>query len=296
MATVTRVGTLQSQSFVLEQINKGTARYVDTQEQITTGQKAQRYDGIADYAAMTVNLANSKETLGQYIEASDVTDSRLSAVHNGLSNVLDVLSKFRAQLLQGMTADQADEGQLGTVAKGYLSEVSAALNTDLGGVYLFGGTKNDAPPVDLSDPNNNANGTYYTGAGELMQSRIDENTVLPYGTTADRQGFKDLISALQRVTTSSGSLTELETALDDVNSALDDLTQLEAEVGHQMDVVERSKTRNEGTKATVVTQLSSLRDVDVSAAMVDLTQRQTILQASYLVISRSSQLSLTNYL
>jgi flagellar hook-associated protein 3 FlgL len=129
-----------------------------------------------------------------------------------------------------------------------------------------------------------------------MQARLDENTVMEYGVTADRQGFKDLIVALQRVSSASGSLSELETALDEVNSAVDDLTQLEAEIGHQMDVVVRAKTRNDAIKATMVTQLSSLRDVDVSAAMVELTQRQTILQASYLVISRSSDLTLTNYL
>jgi len=296
MATITRVGTMQAQSFVLEQINKSTAKYVDVQEQISTGQKTQRYDGMADFAAMTVNLSNGEATINQYLKTSDIADSRLTATHSALSNVLDVMTKFRAKLIQGMTAEQADEGRLDSLADGYLEEIEAALNTDLGGVYLFAGTKNDAPPVDLSDPINNAAGDYYSGAGELMQARLDENTVMEYGVTADRQGFKDLIVALQRVSSASGSLSELETALDEVNSAVDDLTQLEAEIGHQMDVVVRAKTRNDAIKATMVTQLSSLRDVDVSAAMVELTQRQTILQASYLVISRSSDLTLTNYL
>jgi flagellar hook-associated protein 3 FlgL len=296
MAGLTRTGTFQSQSFIMEQISKNNARYVKTQEQITTGQKTQRYTGLADQAAMTVNLANSKDTLKQYDDAAKSTSSRLDAMHSSLSNIIDVATKFRAQLLQAMTAEQADDGRIDTVADGYLQEVEAALNTDLAGVYLFGGTKNTAPPVDLSDPINNADGLYYSGSGDLMQSRIDGNTVLQYGATADRQGFKDIIASIQRVSSGSASLDQLETALDELNSAIDDLTQLEAEIGHQMDIVERAQTRNQAISATVTDQLSGLRDVDVSAAMVELTQRQTILQASYLVISRGSQLTLTNYL
>lgn len=296
MSTISRVGTHQSQSFILDQINKATVGYVKTQEQITTGYKSQRYTGISDYAAMSVNLSNSKDNLQQYLDASSVTNSRISAMHTALSNILDIVSSMRAQLIQGMTADQADDAQLQSVASEYLSQVESALNTDLGGVYLFGGTKNTAPPVDLSDPINNASGDFYSGAGQLMQARIDENTVFQYGDTANRQGFKDLVASLQRVISASGDLSQLETALDEMNSSLSDLTNLEAVMGYQMKVVEQSQTRNDAVKSTVVNQLSSIQDVDVSAAMVDLTQRETILQASYQVIARGSQLSLTNYL
>lgn len=296
MSTVARSGTLQSQSFISAQISKNTAQYVDLQQQVTTGYKTQRFAGIADQSAMVVNLDNTENNLKQYISAADTTNSRLSAAHSGLSNILDVITDFRAKLLQAMTSEQADDGRIDVVADGYMEEVAAALNTNLGGVYVFGGVKNDAPPVDLSDPIKNGAGTYYSGAAEKMQARIDSNTVLSYGATADRQGFKDLISSLQRVSSASGSLTELETALDDLNSALDDLTQLEAEMGHEMEVVERSQTRNKAVQVTVTTQLSTMRDVDISAAMVELTQRETILQASYSIISRQNQLSLVNYL
>ncbi len=296
MPIATRVGTLQSQSFVVEQIMRGTARYVDLQSQITTGEKTQRFDGMPDDTAQTINLANSEAMLDQYIKSGNVTNSRLSGMSNSVATLLDVATKFRAQLLQAMTAEQADDGRIDVVADGALQEIKGALNADLGGVYLFGGTRNDTPPVDLSDPIANSNGTYYSGAAELMQARIDGNTLLRMGTTADRQGFKDLIASVQRVSSGSASLSELETALDDLNTALDDLTQLQAELGHQMKVVESASARNDATKATVETQLGSLRDVDIAAAMVQLTQRQTILQASYAVISRSSDLTLMNYL
>jgi flagellar hook-associated protein 3 FlgL len=296
MTIVTRAGTLQTQSFVLEQINKNLAQYVDLQQQITTGYKTQRYEGMADESAMTINMANNDQLLTQYMKSGDIANSRLSGMGNAVSNILDIVTRFRAQLLQAMTADQADDGRIDIVADGALKEVEAALNTDLGGVYLFGGTRNDVPPVDLSDPIRNANGTYYTGAGELMQARVDANTVLSYGATADRQGFRDLVASLQRVTSGSASLTELEAALDDLNASLTDLTQMQAELGHQMKVAEGAKTRNDAIKATVEIQLGNLRDVDISAAMVKLTQREAILQASYAVVARSNQLSLINYL
>lgn len=296
MAGVTRAGTYQTQSFILEQITKNNARYVQTTEQITTGQKTQRYSGIADQAALTVNLANSEDVLNQYIKSASTTNSRISAQHNSLSTILDILTDFRAGLLQAMTADQSSAGQIALVAEGNLKQVESALNADLGGVYLFGGVKNDSPPVDLSSPITNNNGLYYSGAAELMQSRIDSNTVIEYGITADFDGFKDLIRGMQRVASAPNSLTELETALDEINAALTSLTQLEAEIGHQMKVVERSQTRNTGTMATVVNQLSGLRDVDISAAMLELTQRQTILQASYSVIAKQTELTLLNYI
>jgi flagellar hook-associated protein 3 FlgL len=291
-----RVGTFQSQSFVLAQITQNTADYVDIQQQITTGKKTQSFSGISDYAALSINLSNSKDTLNQYIEASKTTNSRLDASHNALSNIIDLATKFRAQLLQAMTADQSDEGQINVVSRGYLKQVESGLNTDLGGIYLFGGTKNDIPPVDLSDPIDNAAGTYYTGSSQLLQSRIDENSVLSYGATADHAAFKDLIASLQMVSSAAGNLTTLETALDTLNTSLTNLTQLEAELGHQMSVVEGTTAQNKSVETTLASQVSDIQDVDVSKAMVELTQRQTILQASYLVISKASQLTLTNYL
>ena len=293
---VTRAGTLQTQSFILDQITKNNAKYVQTTEQITTGQKTQRYSGIADQSALTVNLANSEDVLTQYIKSAETTNSRIASQHNSVSTILDVLSDFRSKLLQAMTVEQGDDGRIDIVAEGYLKQVEGALNADLGGVYLFGGVRNDRPPVDLSDPVKNAAGTYYTGAGELMQSRIDANTVVSYGATGDFQGFKDLISGLQRVTSAPTNQVQLETALDEINAALDGVTQLEAQMGHQMKVVEMAQSRNDGTKATVTTQLKSLRDVDISAAMIELTQRQTILQASYSVIAKQSDLTLLNYI
>lgn len=294
--SITRVGTAQSQSFVLEQINKSTASYVDIQQQISTGQKTQRFAGIADESAQTVNLANYYDTLTQYKKSADTAEARLSAMGTSLDDVLNIATEFRAKLIQGMTANQGATAQLGALSSGYLTQVSGALNSDLAGVYLFGGTINDQPPVDLTDPVDNAAGTFYTGADQLMSARIDQNTVLDYGTTANRQGFKDLVASLQGVVTGYNSLSSMETALDKLNNAIEDLTNLQADMGHQMAVVESSRSRNDALQATTETQLSSLRDVDISAAMVDLSQRQTILQASYLVISRASQLSLTNYL
>jgi|GEM_PF-815757 len=296
MSNVTRAGTLQSQSYIMGQIGRNTAQYVDLQQQITTGQKTQRFSGMANEAAQTINLSNNYDSLNQFVKSGDTASSRLSGVNNSIETILDVATRFRAQLMQAMTSDQADDGRIDLVADGALQEVSGALNIDLGGVYLFGGVKSDTPPVDLTDPIKNSNGTFYSGADELMQTRIDSNTVLSYGTTANRQGFKDIVAALQRVTSGSASLSELETALDEMNSAISDITQLQAEVGHQMKVVETAKSRNDATKATVETQLGNLRDVDVSAAMVQLTQRETILQASYVMISKQNNLSLANYL
>jgi flagellar hook-associated protein 3 FlgL len=294
--SITRVGTAQAQSFVLEQINKSTASYVDIQQQISTGQKAQRFAGIADESAQTVNLANYYDTLSQYKKSADTANARLSAMGTSLEDIINIATKFRAQLIQGMTANQGATAQLGELSSGYLTQVSAALNTDLAGVHLFGGTINNQPPVDLTDPVDNTAGTYYTGADQLMTARIDQNTVLNYGTTADRQGFKDLVASLQGVMTGYNNLTSMETALDKLNTAIEDITNLQADIGHQMAVVETSKAHNDALQATTETQLSNLRDVDISAAMVDLSQRQTILQASYLVISRANDLSLTNYL
>lgn len=296
MTGITRAGTAQSQSYILDQVTKNNAKYVELSEQISTGKKTQRYSGIADQSALAVNLSNSEQVLQQYVQSAQTTNSRISAQHNALSNMLDIVTTFRAQLIQAMSADQADDGRIDVVADGNLKQVESALNSDLGGVYLFGGTKNDTPPVDLSDPINNNAGTYYSGAGELMTSRIDSNTVLPYGATADFDGFKDLVRSLQRVSSASSSLDELKTALDELNSALDKLTQLEAQMGHQQQTVEVAESRNNSILATITNQLSGVRDVDISAAMVDLTQRETILQASYSVIAKQNDLSLVNYI
>lgn len=301
---MSRVATSSLQNQILNHVVNNTADYARLQEQITTGKKAQQYSGLGDLAGQQIDLSAQVRAYDQYTENSQTASSRLDTQATALDTLFDIASDMRTKVMQALSGTTGNQGQVTTLANTAIDTVAAALNSSLGGVYVFGGIGGDQPPVDVSDrsvlaPLAAGEATpekplYYNGSTEQSQARIDDTETLNYGLTANDPAFDKLMRALNLVATSGGDEDKLNQANSMLADAITGIADNQAVVGNQQKQIEDIQSRQSEFKLTLKTQLGTIQDVDPSLAMVELTKVQTVLQASYMALSRVSQLSLLN--
>ena len=143
-----------------------------------------------------------------------------------------------------------------------------------------------------------ADSTYYDGDTVELTTRVDENTTISYGMTADRQGFQQAIGALKAAI--EGAETQnrglLESALGLANDAIQTLAGYRTEIGSDLQTMERADLRNSDFITYIEGVISDIENVNVPATVTQLASNQTLLEASFLTLARVNSLSLVDFL
>lgn len=154
-------------------------------------------------------------------------------------------------------------------------------------------------PTDLGyDP---ANPSFYRGDDARLTARIDISATVSYGVTADEAGFEKLFRALFMVKEAAADPTNinretLETALALSLEAIEDIPDIRSRIGADLLTLDRVQSRHQDVVVYTGEAISNIENVDVAAAVATLAAQETQLEASFLVTSRLSQLTLLNFL
>ena len=81
-----------------------------------------------------------------------------------------------------------------------------------------------------------------------------------------------------------------------MSDAIDELPNVQGQIGLDIANIERFESRHEDFKVFAAQAISDIETVDVPLTLAELSQHETALQASFISISRASELSLANYL
>ena len=136
---------------------------------------------------------------------------------------------------------------------------------------------------------------YYLGDHQIMELRVDEQYDVSYGILAENPAFQQLIQGLG-IAASTENQDALSTALGFINDAINDLPNVQGQIGLDIANVERFEERHQDFKVFAAQAISDIETVDVPLTLAELTQYETALQASFISISRAADLSLANYL
>ena len=175
------------------------------------------------------------------------------------------------------------------------------LNNFLRNVAATNGTINAAEvrPGDTGyDPQKPS---FYRGDESALTVRIDINATLEYGITAKEPGFEKLFRALflaKNANVQSGEIDRdtLEQALGLTLEAIKDIPDIRSKIGSDRLALEKAKSRHQDFVLFTEQSISQIEDIDVAAAVARIGIEQAQLEASYLVTTRLSRLSLVNFL
>lgn len=261
------------------------------QRQIATGKKLTAFSDDASGASQSLALRSALDDNKQYQRDVDQAKSFLSAGDTALSSAGDLLRSARQIAVQGANSVQTPDQNAALVAQvnGLVSQLTQIANTSLHGKYLFGGTQTKTAPYDANQnyQGNSAPLTAEIGAGYSLQI----NTV---GSTAFGPAFSALTSL--KADLAAGSATAVSGDIAHVDDALTTLNGVRANLGAKTNEVDGVRQRLTQAQGEYESAVSSIEDVDLATAYVQLQSAQNIYQASLSTTAKAFQYSLADYL
>lgn len=128
----------------------------------------------------------------------------------------------------------------------------------------------------------------------------DSFSLTPSTSQSVFKTLANLIGALETPVATDAAKAQLSNslsaALDNVDSAVNVIGSIRAQVGARLNEIDALASSNEDMTLQYKTSLSNLQDIDYAEAITKLTQHQTQLQAAQQSFMKISQLSLFNYL
>ena len=267
-----------------------------------------------------------------YKENLTFSQNQAAAVQTVLDSVNTDGARIATEALAA--AERDDNAALRTSveeARAAVKSVFAALNTSVGGRALFSGDVAERAPlaspdqfiadieaimasaVDAADAEamldtyfNDPTGGFATsiyqgGAGEAPGVEIAPGVRLDVSAKADDQSVRDLLRGLASIAAyDSAGFADRDTLIEDggtlVLEAGVDLTDLRARIGVGESRIEAAITRYTQEEAALTTLFNQKTARDPYEAASELRLLETQLEASYLLTSRLSQLTIANYL
>ncbi len=309
---VTRVADLANNRLVQSLIFNAQDRIADRQLQISTLQKSQDYAGIAGDSSRLVTLEASRTRIDQFMSGNTFIELRMNTMLNSIDtlkdSLQDVKNLVREILDDGATPDGVDKDDIAEIK---MAEIEDFLNVKINGRFLFAGSKTDTEPVspgtlstaptfDGSNTTEAEPAFYYKGDDTQISARIDEGVVLEYGIKADDPSFEKLIRAVRIVRSTAlndaNADAKFQHALDLINEASDRLQALELSTGVKVQQLSTTNQNLKDSRNFMNGIISDLESANTFEAVAELTQDQTMLEASYNTVVRLSNLSLNNFL
>jgi hypothetical protein len=119
--------------------------------QVDTGLKSQGLSGYGTQANQLLNLQSGQTTEQNYVSNNTQTATFLTAYDSTMSQVSSDATKLSASLDAFTVTDPDAVSNLKALVSGLQTDVAATLNTQVGGRYLYSGTRYGTAPVgDLS--------------------------------------------------------------------------------------------------------------------------------------------------
>lgn len=235
--------------------------------------------------------------------------TRMQIQDVAIGRAAEVVSQLKDALFQNVSLDK------GTGVRVSLEEafdvIKDAMNTNIGGRYLFGGVMNETAPVtaaSLTDlANNPIEDSIATGEQPQMM-RVEDGRTIQAGLVADTV-VTDALASLKRLAELDqgpdgpfdGNLTPaqrtaLEQELTSLSRAFDNILTSQAENGRLMKDVDNANTRLTAQYNALDEAIGGIVNVDLAEVAVRLNQAQFAYQSSASVFNVLRNMSLLDIL
>ncbi len=305
---MTRISDLGFQQILLSSFQRAQSAAEARQVQLASGKVSDRYSGVGVRTEQLLSAEGVFNRATAYETAAGVAASRLQVQEAGLETIADSLARLRGRFITALSTGSAElvVTELSTEAQRILS----ALNTETGGVYVFGGTNGAVPPVNartIDDLAAAADTDDLFVFADRTRLPVEEGTTIDGGATADEVAgdilarLKELADAPATLGTFSGPLTDAQAAfLVDKVAEFDALS--DALVVHQgaNGVAQRQADaavdRNVQRRNLAEIVASEIEDVDLAEVIARLDQDRLAIEAAAQALAQSRELSLLNFL
>ena len=304
-------------------------------EEFATGKSADLTERLGGDFTYLADLESNLKRLDSYMVVNGEVQLFATAMQGSLDKVQGQVQAMRNDILTISPAmDQASAEQFGGQANQRLSSAISLFNTSVGGRTVFAGTATDTKPLNdadtlmtailaevgglttaddiiqavkdwFDDPTGYDTVMYQGSATSLQPVTVGEGEQISLGVRADDDNLKHTLQSYAITALadeSSLGLTEavqvdlVVKASSELSESVTRLIDLQADVGFIEGQLEEINTRNEASKTSLSIVRNNLVSADPYETYTRLEEAQTQLEGLYTITSRSSRLSLMNYL
>jgi flagellar hook-associated protein 3 FlgL len=301
-----RISSYATTGSLMQQALRLQSNYTSTVQQQSSGLKSETFSGIAGDAKKILNLESQFSSITANIAAINTAQQRITSMQGALEGMTSLFTTVLSQLSAAQSGSNADSltNLSASTATDWRDTLVGLLNTEFAGGYLFGGSDDTIKPVNLSavgyDSASQTAATadtgYYQGDASLDTVRASGSLTVTYGVTANNAAFEKAIRALTLVTNNPNDSATIQSAYTLMQEAANGVADLSAILTSKASLLEQQANMHTATLDYIDSAISDLRNVDIAATTVQLTQMETQLEASYSTLSNLLNLKLTDYL
>lgn len=239
------------------------------------------------------------EQLGRNLE---VGNSWLTAGETALTQIHDILSDTKALCVQmsSATVGESERRAAAELVGGTLTQILSLANEEVGGRYIFSGSKTDTQPFSL-DEGTSPPTVVYSGddnpfsirVGKDMTVEIGRDGQAAFGTPGD--SVFDLLIELKEYLLSN-DVSGIQQVMGDLDPEMESVSSLISNTGAKMLRLETKTTILADLKLNYLDRKSMIEDADITEAIIKMESAELAYQAALNSSSKLMSLSLVDYL
>lgn len=307
--TIQRVATGSQQQALLQQITRANVALVQSQTQVSSGKVSSTYGGYGDKTAVLEAARAAAARADAYQQTTKLALDQVDLQNTQLTALSDIAQQLRDAVTKA--SGTGDGSTLMTDVNSLFEQAVQILNSrDANGNYIYGGEKDNVPPVTANSISDllalpDAASAFQNGTQTRSVATGDGQTIKTGALASDigsqlLQAMRDVAAFDQTEafgTNLSGTQSDFLTGM--IQSTTDAATTVNnatAVNGYAYSRLEDAASQQQSYSTLYKGFVSDLEDVDMGEAVMRLNQNQVALQAALQVSSRLNQLSLLNFL
>lgn len=302
MSTLNRVGSVSLLKNTMGDVADLQKQLGTLQQQISSGVKASTFQELNGQVEKYTLLESKIRRTDAFIEANAVTIGRLQTADQSITQMIDIADDMEDLIVNALDGAASAGLPVEQQMKNLLEAMAAALNVSFDGRYLFSGSAtNTIPMPDSTKPPATAgvpDAGYYAGAPDSLSVRVDETSSFEFPVRADDAAFQQIYAAahLALKAHANNSPADMRAALDLMQKGQASLNATRAEVNMTIINTEAVTERLESMSLYWKGVTEKVGKTDIVAATTQISSYEAVLQATFQVYARLSQLKLSDYL
>ena len=271
-------------------------------QELSTGRRVNLPSDNPAAEATMIDENSQSAAIDQYTASSDSLTDVLNTANSTLDSVTTLLQRAVSLGVEGAngTNNQTDLNSIAAEVSGIQSQVIALANTSYAGHYLFAGTSTGNAPyvADAVDPTqidyvgNDQQNHVQIGTGLSVASNLPGSSIFSQSGTNVFDALQSLVTALQ-----SGDSSSIATAESSVSDSLNAVDTAQVFYGNTVDELTTNETYLSQEKLNITTYQNTLVASDTAEAATDVTQAETVLNATIAAAAQiNQQANLLTYL
>jgi flagellar hook-associated protein 3 FlgL len=294
-----RVSNQQMVSGALNQAQAQLAALMRAQAQLSSGKRVLTPSDDPGAASSILLLQAATQSNDQERLNAQDGQAWVNGTDSQLQQASTLLQRARDLAVQaGSSLGASPSNAIATEILSIRDQLVAVANSQQQGRGLFSGFAGGPAVTQV------AGAWTYTGDGGAIQRRIGEQNLVTVNVTADQVlGFsagagQDTLTMLENLATqvSAGNATAVSASIAGVDVALGRVNQGLAQIGSAGNRIDAALALNLNNAETIKSQLSSVQDVDLAEATMNLQTQQVAYQAALGALSKVLGPSLLDFI